>query len=62
MKEIDTYKTVAKFVRMEKEVDTDEVYMVFVITDEKFKKQIKNDWSEDIPLKLLNDRLVKVEE
>ena len=63
MKEMDKYHTVAKFVRIEREVDTDEVYIVFQVVDEKFKNKIKHDWSEDIPLKLLNDnRLVTFEE
>ena len=63
MKEIDKYHTVAKFVRIERDVDTDDIYIVFQVIDEKFKKKIKHDWSEDVPLKLLNDnRLVTFEE
>jgi len=34
---------------------------VFQIIDEKFKRKIKNDWTKDLPLMLINKRLVEFE-
>ena len=62
MDELDKYHTVAKFVRMEHDQDTDSIYLVFKVTDERFKQKIQRDWEDDIPLKMINDRLVKFEE
>lgn len=52
MKEKDKYKPVATAVRVEYKEDSDTMYLVFEITDEKFKQKIKKDWTQDIDLKL----------
>ncbi len=62
MKEIDKYHIVAEAVRVEWEKDTDSVFLVFEIKDKKFKKQIKDDWTKDINLRVIDRKLVKFEE
>ena len=45
---------VAIAVRLEHDPQTDTFYLVFEITDEKFRNKIKNDWTQDIDLKIIN--------
>lgn len=45
-------QTVAVAVRIEHETETDRVFLVFEIVDEKFKQRIKQDWTQDIDLKV----------
>jgi hypothetical protein len=54
MKEIDRYHEVATAVRVESENKTGKIYIVFEITDEKFRHQIKTDWMQDIDLKIID--------
>lgn len=56
MKEID--HTVATVVRMEHNENTDELFLVFQIVDEGFKKRIKKNWMEEVPVKLIGKNLV----
>ena len=56
------YHTVAKAVRVEHDMDTDTIYLVFEITDEKFKQSIKKDWLKDIELKVKGRNLVLFDE
>lgn len=51
-------QTVAQVVRMEHDEKTDELFLVFQIVDEGFKRRIKKDWMEDVPLKLIGKNLV----
>lgn len=46
-------ETVAKAVRIEYEKADDKLYLVFEITDERFKQRIRNNWREDIDLRLI---------
>jgi hypothetical protein len=62
MKEMDKYHTVAEAVRVEHDRHTDTVFLVFEIVDEKFKSRIKKDWTQDIPLRIIDKKLVKFEE
>jgi aspartate carbamoyltransferase catalytic subunit len=50
--------TVAVAVRVEHSLDQDDVFLVFRIVNERFKKRIKNDWTEDIELRIIEKRLV----
>ena len=50
-------QTVAVAVRVEHQPETDKVFLVFEIVDEKFKQKIKADWSKDIDLKLVGKTL-----
>ncbi|MAE87673.1 MAG: hypothetical protein CMB80_33375 [Flammeovirgaceae bacterium] len=54
MKEIDKYHIVANAVRLEHDPKTDTFYLVFEITDEKFRNKIKRDWTQDIDLRVIN--------
>ncbi|MDP2685255.1 MAG: hypothetical protein Q8P20_09560 [bacterium] len=62
MKESDKCHTVAEAVRVEYDRYDDTVFLVFKITDEKFKKKIKDDWTQDLPLKLINKKLIEFED
>ena len=55
MKDIE--KTVAQAVRIELNEATDELFIVFEVVDELFKKKIKEDWMKDIPLHLIGKNL-----
>lgn len=54
MREIDKYRTVAEAVRLEHDPKTDTFYLVFQITDEKFRNRIKKDWTQDIDLRVID--------
>jgi hypothetical protein len=54
----DNFHIVAEAVRVEYIKDTDEVYLVFEIVDEDFKKSIKKDWTQDIELKIIDRKLI----
>lgn len=51
--------SVAKVVRIEKELSTGTLYLVFEVIDESFKKDIEKNWLSDIDLKLVGKELVK---
>lgn len=53
--------TVATAIRIEHNERTDDVYLVFEIVDDEFKKQIKEDWMQDIPLKIIGKSLYRKE-
>ena len=50
-------KIIAKAVRLEFEEKSDTFYIVFQVCDEGFKKTIKEDWSQDMEVKLLGKNL-----
>lgn len=54
--------TVAKAVRVEYNPDLDRLYLVFEITDEKFKQEIRKDWLADIELEVIGRDLIQEEE
>lgn len=49
-------ETVATAVRLEIDNDTDDVFVVFQITDEKLKQTIRLDWEKDLPLRIIGNR------
>jgi hypothetical protein len=51
--------SIAKVIRIEKEISTGTLYLVFEVTDESFKKDIEKNWLSDIDLKLIGKELVK---
>lgn len=53
----DLEKTVAKAVRIELNETTDELFIVFEVVDEQFKKKIKDNWMRDVPLHLIGKHL-----
>jgi hypothetical protein len=54
------YNIVAEVVRIEHSPTDDKVFLVFEIVDEKFKKKIKQDWTQDIDLKIVGKGLEEV--
>jgi hypothetical protein len=62
MKESDKHHTVAEAVRVEHDRKDDTVFLVFKITDEQFKRKIKNDWMQDLPLIIIDKQLVEFKE
>jgi hypothetical protein len=50
---------VAEAVRIEYEDDTGKLYIVFEVKDEKYKQDIKKNWTKDIEYRLVNKFLVK---
>ena len=53
------HHVVAKAVRVEHEETSDKIYLVFEIVDEKFRKEIRDNWTKDVDLKLIGKNLVK---
>lgn len=56
------YKVVAEAVRIEYDEKSGAVYLVFELTDEDFKKRIKENWVADIELELKDKKLILKEE
>ena len=50
---------VAEAVRIEYEDDTGKLYIVFEVKDEKYKQDIKKNWTKDIEYRLVDKFLVK---
>ena len=57
MKEKDRYNPVAVACGVEYEDSDGSVFLVFKIIDEKFKRKIKKDWTQDIDLKIVDKSL-----
>jgi hypothetical protein len=54
-------KIVAEAVRIEYEEKTGKLYIVFEVKDEKYKQDIKSNWTKDIEYKLVDRFLVQGE-
>lgn len=52
-------ETVAEAVRIEYEENTGKLFIVFEVKNEKFKQDIKKNWTQDIEYKLIDKLLVK---
>jgi hypothetical protein len=52
-------ETVGEAVRVEYEEKTGKLFLVFEITNEKYKLDIKKNWTKDIEFKLVDKLLVK---
>lgn len=52
-------RIVAEAVRIEHEEKTGRLYIVFEIKDEKYKQDIKKNWTQDIEYRLVDKFLVK---
>jgi hypothetical protein len=55
-------ETVGEAVRVEYEEKTGKLFLVFEITNEKYKLDIKKNWTKDIEFKLVDKLLVKENE
>jgi hypothetical protein len=49
----------AEAIRIDYENSSGEVYIVFQVLDEDFKKHIKDNWIDDIDLKIIGRKLFK---
>lgn len=54
-------KVVAEAVRIEYEEKSGKLYIVFEVKDEKYKQDIKKNWTKDIEYKLVDRLLIKEE-
>ncbi len=54
-------KVVAEAVRIEYEEKTGKLYIVFEVKDEKYKQDIRKNWTKDIEYKLVDKFLVQGE-
>lgn len=52
-------KIVAEAVRLEYEEKTGKLYIVFEVKDEKYKQDIKKNWTKDIEYRLVDKNLVE---
>jgi hypothetical protein len=52
------YHVVAEAIRIEFDEKSGAVYLVFELTDEDFKKRIKENWTADIELELEDKKLI----
>ena len=51
--------TIARAVRMEIDPLTGDLYLVFKVIDEAFKQNVRENWEQDLELKILGRDLVK---
>ena len=56
---MNTYDTIARAVRIEIDPLTGDVYLVFKVIDETFKRNVRENWEQDFELKILGRDLVK---
>jgi hypothetical protein len=56
-----THKVVARLVRVETEPDKDEFYLVFEVVDQAFKAKVKENWTADIELMVIEKEKEKEE-
>lgn len=54
-------KVVAEAVRLEYEEKTGKLFIVFEVKDEKYKQDLKRDWTKDIEFRLIDKSLVENE-
>lgn len=54
-------KVVAEAVRIEFEEHSGKLFIVFEVKDEKYKQDIKKNWTKDIEFRLVDKLLVKEE-
>jgi len=55
-------KVVAEAVRVEYEEQTGRLYIVFEVKDEKYKQDIRKNWTKDIEYRLVDKFLVRTNE
>jgi len=59
MIDMENHDTIARAVRMEIDSLTGDVYLVFKVVDESFKKRVREDWDGDVELEVLGKDLIK---
>jgi hypothetical protein len=53
------FETVARAVRIEIDPTTNDMYLVFRIIDERFKRKVRENWNNDIPVEVQGLSLVE---
>ncbi len=56
---MNTHDTIARAVRMDIDPLTGDVYLVFKVVDEAFKQKVRENWEQDVELKILGRDLIK---
>lgn len=54
-----TCDTVARAIRMEIDPNTGDLYLVFKVIDEGFKQRVREDWNQDVELRILGKDLIE---
>ena len=54
-----TKDTVARAMRMELDPNTGDVYLVFKVIDEDFKKRVRENWQDDFELEVKGKDLIE---
>lgn len=54
-----TCDTVARATRMEIDPNTGDLYLVFKVIDEGFKQRVREDWNQDVELRILGKDLIE---
>jgi hypothetical protein len=57
---MDVFDTVARAIRMEIDPITGDLYLVFKVIDESFKQRVRENWMDDVELKLLGRALIEI--
>ena len=52
---------VAEMIRIEHSEQDDKLFIIFEVTDAKYKQDIKKNWTRDIEFRLIDKQLVKEE-
>lgn len=55
-------EVVGEAIRVEYDEKSGKIYLVFEITNEKYKQNIKKDWTKDIEFKIIDRKLVTNDE
>jgi hypothetical protein len=56
---MNTPDTIARAVRIEIDPITGDVYLVFKVIDEAFKQKVRENWEQDLELRILGKDLIK---
>jgi hypothetical protein len=60
MDKMSEYEVVAEVVRIEHSEKDDEIYLVFKIVNDNFKRRIKKNWVSDVDLRIIGKGLVEM--
>lgn len=53
-------KIVAEAIRIEYQESTGKLYIIFEVIDEKYKQDIKKNWTQDIEYRIIDKKLIKL--
>ena len=55
-------QTIAVCIRVECETNSNNMHLVFEVVDEDFKRRVKEDWLQDIELKIIDGKKLIIDE